>query len=86
MTTLSRADLVDLSGYKRPGPMGIWLRQNGFVFVVASDGWPRVDQEHYRARMGKPSSKTLTVSQPNFNALRETQRHGTKKNIAARST
>lgn len=73
MTTLSRADLIDLSGYRRPGPMSVWLRQNGFVFVIAGDGWPRVDQEHYLIRMGKVASKTPTDSQPNFNALRETQ-------------
>jgi hypothetical protein len=77
MTILSRADLIDLSGYRRPGPMGNWLRQNGFVFVVAGDGWPRVDQEHYLARMGKVASKTFTGSPPNFNALRETQRKRT---------
>ena len=35
---LSRTDLIDLSGYRRPGPMGNWLRQNGFVFVVAGNG------------------------------------------------
>lgn len=80
MTILSRADLIDLSGYKRPGPMGNWLRQNGFVFVVAGDGWPRVDHEHYLARMGKVSPKTLAGSQPNLNALRETQRNGAKTN------
>ncbi len=38
MITLSRTDLIDLSGYRRPGPMGNWLRQNGFVFVVAGNG------------------------------------------------
>ena len=72
--TLTRSDLIDLSGYRRPGPMSDWLRKNGFVFVVAGDGWPRVDQEHYLVRMGKTGSRTLTVSQPNFNALIETQR------------
>lgn len=86
MTILARSDLIDLSGYRRPASVIPWLRQNGFVFVVGADGWPRVDQEHYLSRMGKVSSKTLIPSKPNSAALLEVQRNGKKANHTTRSS
>lgn len=49
MICLSRADLLEISGFRRPTSIATWLRQNGFVFVVAADRWPRVDAQHYHA-------------------------------------
>lgn len=86
MTCLSRAELLDVSGFRRKSSVSKWLRQNGFVFVVAADGWARVDRLHYHARMGGSPSKTLTKSEPNVSALMEAQRNGKKKTIKTRST
>ena len=86
MICLSRMELLDVSGFRRPSSVSKWLRQNGFVFVVAADGWPRVDTEHFHARMGSASPRTLKKSEPNMKALMETQRNGTQKAVATRST
>lgn len=83
---LTRAELLEVSGFRRPSSISRWLRQNGFVFVVAADNWPRVDKLHYHTRMGGSPSKTLTKSEPNMQALMEAQRNGKKKTIAARPT
>lgn len=74
-----------MSGFRRPSSVSKWLRQNGFVFVVAADGWPRVDRQHYHARMGISAPKTLRKSEPNMQALMETQ-SGTQKKVATRSS
>jgi hypothetical protein len=71
---LSKADLVALSGYRRPAAIRKWLRDTGFVFVVGVDGWPRVSLAHHDARMGgeiKPVAKRVG---PNTQALKEMQR------------
>jgi hypothetical protein len=85
MICLSRAELLEVSGFRRKTRISKWLRQNGFVFVVAADGWPRVDGQHYHARMGTVTSKSLTKSEPNLSGLMEQQRNGKKKTITTRS-
>ena len=86
MICLTRQELLEISGFRRPSSVVKWLRQNGFVFVVAADGWPRIDRQHYHTRMGISTSKTLTKSEPNIKALMEIQRNGAQKKIPARSS
>lgn len=86
MICLSKAELLEVSGYRRPSSVSTWLRKNGFNFRVGADGWPRVDREHYHAVMGSSPPKTLTKSAPNIAALTEMQRHGKKTNKQTRST
>lgn len=73
MICLTRDELFQISGYRRPSSIGKWLRESGFIFLVAADGWPRVDKAHYSARMGTATSATLKASKPNFAALKEMQ-------------
>lgn len=40
--TLSRSEVVELTGYKRPGEQVEWLRRNGIPHFIAGDGRPRV--------------------------------------------
>lgn len=78
MICLSKAELLEVSGYRRPSSVAKWLRQNGFTFRVGADGWPRVDRSHYHALMGSSVARTLTKSEPNVSALMEAQRNGKK--------
>ena len=64
MMFLSQSDLVALSGYKRRSLVARWLRDNGFVFVLGIDGWPRVAHSHIARR------RRFTVSVRCYGRLR----------------
>jgi hypothetical protein len=50
---LSRSDLVELTGYQRPGRQIAWLKRHGLRFFVAADGHPRV----LRADLERPENQ-----------------------------
>lgn len=78
---LSKDELRELTGYRRPSCILSSLRENRIpVLLVGPDGWPRVLRA---ALVGSP--KTLTKSGPNIHALKEMQ-NGTRKNKAKGST
>jgi len=70
---LSQANLVALTGYKRRSKVAVWLKQNGFVFVLGIDGWPRVSRAHFDLRMNGEVRSAKRV-EPNMKALQELQR------------
>lgn len=74
MIVWSREDLKSLTGYKQKCKVALWLRENGFAFYLGRDGWPRVLRS-----TGTIAPKTLTQSEPNFQALKERQSGSTKK-------
>lgn len=46
----TRDDLRDLSGYKRKSDIAKWLRENGYVFELDKDEWPKVPRAMIEAR------------------------------------
>lgn len=69
--TLSRSELLELTGKRRPSAIARWLRDNGFSFRIAADGYPRVDRHHYERVMdGGGSSVSRRRTEPNFDAMR----------------
>lgn len=48
---LSRAELIELTGAKRPGAICAWLDREGIRHVVGIDGWPRVLRSVILARL-----------------------------------
>lgn len=64
---LSIDELQTLTGYQRPNCMIRWLRENGFVFTVAADGYPRILVDHVKGRL-MTDFKTKR-SEPNLAAL-----------------
>ncbi len=50
--TLSRAELVELSGRQRPDAIRRWLDAQRIPYLDGADGWPRVLQAIIQARMG----------------------------------
>jgi len=66
---LSIAELVTLTGYRRRSCIARWLRDNGFSFRIAADGYPRVLEEHVRVLLcGMPVKPR---NQPNLAALKK---------------
>lgn len=55
---LSRSDLVDLTGLKRPSAVMRWLDRERIIYLVGADGWPRVLQAVIMDRLG---SKAVPV-------------------------
>lgn len=61
---LTRVELIDLTGYKRPSCMIKQLRSYRLRFFIAADGYPRVPRSEIE---GKP--KDRVKSKPDFSAL-----------------
>lgn len=49
---LTRGELQEMTGYKRPTAMRRWLAENAFEYAVAADGYPRVLREAVVNRLG----------------------------------
>jgi len=64
---LSINELRALTGYQRPSCMIRWLRENGFVFTVAADGYPRILVDHVKGRLMADCKTKRT--KPNLAAL-----------------
>jgi len=64
---LSLEELRTLTGYQRPTCMIRWLRENGFVFTVAADGYPRLLVEHVRTRL--TGERVRKRTEPDLSAL-----------------
>lgn len=75
MICLSRDELRELTGYRQRSAVIRWLRENCIQHYIGGDAWPRV---LHSTLGGKATSKTLTKSKPNLDALLELQggRHG----------
>lgn len=62
---LSRKDIVQLTGYRRPARQISWLRRNGLRFFIAADGYPRVPRANFEAPTRRRSAE------PDFNSLEQ---------------
>lgn len=49
--TLSRSELIELTGYVQSKRVCGWLSEQGFVYRLGGDGWPRVARDEYRRKM-----------------------------------
>jgi hypothetical protein len=61
---LTRSELIELTGYRRPSCMIQQLQSYGLRFFVAADGYPRVARSEVE---GNP--RKVPKSKPNFAAL-----------------
>ncbi len=68
---LADADLIALTGYRRPSKQAEWLRREGFTFRVAADGHPRVLRQHVLGLMGIADIASKRKSAPDFTSLRQ---------------
>lgn len=51
--TLSRDDLRELAGLKRPDAIMRWLDRQRIPYMVGADGWPRVLEALIHSRLGQ---------------------------------
>ena len=61
---LSRTDIEQLTGYRRPSRQKLWLRKNGLRFFVAADGYPRVPRANFE------NLQKQHYAEPDFNSLK----------------
>jgi hypothetical protein len=67
---LTRDELRDITGLKRPDAQMRWLRENGFVALRRADGMPLVSRAHFEAMMGAGTGRKSAERSPNFEALK----------------
>jgi hypothetical protein len=69
--TLTKDELIELTGKKRATAMARWLQFNGFSFRIGADGYPRVDRGHYqRVMSGGSVAAAPRHTEPDFEAMR----------------
>jgi len=49
---LTRAEIEELTGYKRGKDQCAWLTDHGWVFEIDAHGRPKISVEYCRIRMG----------------------------------
>ena len=69
----TKNDVADLTGYRVPSKQIRWLRDEGFKFKVAADGYPRVMHSEVLFHMSHDATagKTEKNSKPNMEGLKQ---------------
>lgn len=65
MQFMTRDELAELTGRKQRAKVAEWLRENGYKFDLAADGWPRVLAAAVEARL-MPSARHRKPTEPDF--------------------
>lgn len=68
---LSDEELMQLTGYKRPGEQRRWLAAHNWPFEIAANGHNRVLREEARNRLLSRRSGSESSSEPNLAILSE---------------
>jgi hypothetical protein len=68
---LSDKELMELTGYKRPGEQRRWLASHNWPFEIAANGYNRVLREEARNRLLSRHPRGESSSEPNLAILRE---------------
>ena len=68
--TLTDAELIALTGFKRQSKQAEWLKREGFKFRLNKVMRPRVDRTHYTERMGGTAASATKTTGPNWAALK----------------
>lgn len=66
---LSRDELKELSGCSHRARVAEWLRQAGYRFEIAADGWPRVLWAAVNAKLNPDTQRTSRKTEPDFSSL-----------------
>ena len=69
---LTKLQTQELTGYKIPSAQIRWLKENGFMFKIGADGYPRVLMAEIESQMltDRKSNRHFSVKEkPNFEAL-----------------
>jgi hypothetical protein len=69
---LTRSEIQQLTGYKTPATQTRWLQDNGFLFKIGADGYPRLlltEVEFHMSHSGSDKKITISAEEPNFKVL-----------------
>jgi len=69
---LTKLQTQELTGYKIPSAQIRWLKENGFMFKIGADGYPRIlicEMESQMLSNSKPTKNIVRQETPNFEAL-----------------
>lgn len=66
--TLTKTELIELTGYKTAKGQVEWLRVRGWRFETDRLDRPKVDRDYYKSRMGIQQA-TPVEAEPNWAAL-----------------
>lgn len=66
---LTKEEIIELTGKKRPGDQIAWLTKNGWCCVINAAGRPVVSRNHARFKLGGAVLDNPVGSLPNFGAL-----------------
>ena len=62
---LTRSEIEELTGYKTPATQTRWLQDNGFLFKIGADGYPRLLLTEVEYHMSHSvSDKKITKKEP----------------------
>lgn len=73
---LTRDELMDLTERQQRGKVIAWLRDNGYRYEIAADGWPKVLRAAVDARLMPSAGRRTLKTEPDFSA------YGTPKKAA----
>jgi hypothetical protein len=59
---LSRQELIELTGYRRPSAMKRWLLVEGVKFLVGADGWPKVHHNELESILVKTPKRRQSAT------------------------
>lgn len=69
--TLTHEELPELTGYEQPSRQREWLKRNLFKFRLDKRFNPKVDRQHYLARMSGSRSDDREAAGPDWSKLSE---------------
>jgi hypothetical protein len=58
MLFLTELELRELTRLQRPSAIARWLREHGYPFDLAADGWPRVLRAYVEQRLSGDTAPT----------------------------
>lgn len=67
--TLTADELAELTGYPSARGQRRWLDDNGWRYVVARDGSPRVARAYALQQMGVVGETVQSATEPNWQAI-----------------
>jgi hypothetical protein len=69
---LTRNEIQQLTGYKTPAAQTRWLQDNGFLFKIGADGYPRImisEVEYHMNHSSNNKNTTISRQEPNYQVL-----------------
>lgn len=56
MQVLTKQELRELSGLKRPSSIAAWASSKGLHYLVGADGWPRISRAAVERLLDPPNA------------------------------